>query len=99
MATALQKLLAVAAEGDPLELPFVAALAQLHYAQPDAPPPPAGKARRARHRSLPPAWAAYERPTDALVARPAEPSQRATVDGHIAWLRGFSGKLGEFRSV
>ena len=66
----------------------------------DAPPPPAGKARRARHRSLPPAWAAYERPTDALVARPAaEPSQRATVDGHIAWLRGFSGKLGEFRSV
>ena len=25
-------------EGDPLELPFVAALAQLHYAQPDAPP-------------------------------------------------------------
>ena len=65
----------------------------------DAPPPRAGKARRARHRSLPPAWAAYERPTDALVARPAEPSQRATVDGHIAWLRGFSGKLGEFRSV
>jgi hypothetical protein len=65
----------------------------------DAPPPPKGKARRARHRSLPPAWAAYERPTDALVARPAEPSQRATVDGHIAWLRGFSGKLGEFRSV
>ena len=47
MATALQKLLAVAAEGDPLELPFVAALAQLHYAQPDAPPPPpAGKASR-----------------------------------------------------
>jgi len=47
VATALQKLLAVAAEGDPLELPFVAALAQLHYAQPDAPPPPpAGKASR-----------------------------------------------------
>ena len=26
-------------------------------------------------------------------------SVAATGDGHIAWLRGFSGKLGEFRSV
>ena len=79
VATALQKLLAVAAEGDPLELPFVAALAQLHYAQPDAPPPP------------PPAGTASRKQREEPVAQ-GPTAARAVLNSTVARLRSLVGR-------